>query len=139
MEPKQIAYVNTKDPKLNYGFVNPHWQTLAIHRVHDDTRLDFNIPRTKDAIKKGHTQDLPLSFFQISEGDIVAGKKWYEARYPKLGEELALLMARYNWGDLKYATKKSLRNHCKKVRRKTGRKPKISFQLKPEPIIISLN
>ena len=138
MEPKTIAYVNTEDAKLNYEFVNQDWKTLRTHRVHDESKLDFNVPRSEEAIKKGHTQDLPLSFFQIAEGDVAEGKKWYQARYPKLGDELALLMARYNWGDLKYATKKSLRNGAKKTKKKTGRKPKISFSLTPEPIIISL-
>lgn len=136
LENKIIAMVNTKDTKLNYEFVSPSYRTLKMYKAHDDTMIDFAVPRPIEAIKKGHTTDLPLSFFQIHEGDIQAGKQWYLHRFPKLHEDLAELMARYNWGDLKYATKKSLRNYRKRVVKKTGSVPKLSFHRGVEPTII---
>ena len=54
----------------------------------------------------------------IKDGEIEKGKAWYLAYDPKLPEEIAELMARYNWGDLKYMTKKSIKNSQKKLNKK---------------------
>jgi len=54
----------------------------------------------------------------IKEGEIQKGKEWYLQYDPKLPEEIAEMMARYNWGDLKFMTKKSLKNKKKKLARK---------------------
>ena len=138
LEDKLVALLNTDNDRLNYQFVSPAHRTLKIYKVHDDTMLDYPVTRTAEAIKKGHGEDLPLSFFQINEGDIQAGKAWYKRRFPKLHDDLAELMARYNWGDLKYATKKSLRNQRKKSIKKTGSAPKLSFNRSILPTIIQL-
>ena len=136
MENKLVAKVNVEDERLNFEFTNPNWKTLKTQRAHDDAMLDFNVPRDEEASKKGHTQDLPLSFFQIGEGDVEAGKHWYLGRFPKLGDDLAELMARYNWGDLKYATKKSLRNDRKRHVKRKGTKPKITLEKEERDTII---
>jgi hypothetical protein len=63
---------------------------------------------------------IPSSFFMIKEGEIEKGKDWYLNHDPKLPNEIAEMMARYNWGDLKYMTKKS----AKRDRKKLGKKGK---------------
>ena len=137
LESMLVAVVNTNNDRLNFEFVNPSHKILKVHREHDDTRLDFNIPRTEEATKKGHAVDLPISFFQIKEGDVISGKRWYLSRFPKLNEDLAEIMARYNWGDLKYATKKSLRNNRKKSIKRTGKKQQIMMEIKRGPTIVT--
>jgi len=137
MDNKLMAVVNTDDPMLNYEFVNPHHRIIKTYKDHDDGRLDFDVPRSKEAIKKGHTQDLPLSFFQIEEGDILGGKAWYQCKFPKLSDDLAELMARYNWGDLKYATKKSMKQRKKRSRRKGGKKEDVKIEFKRGPVILT--
>ena len=61
---------------------------------------------------------MPVSFLAIEEGDIESGKEWYKNYDPKLPDGICELMARHNWGDLKYMTKKSARNDAKKLKKK---------------------
>ena len=46
------------------------------------------------------------------------GKEWYLRNDPKLPDDIAELMARYSWGDLKYMTKKEAKNRRKKLNKK---------------------
>ena len=57
-------------------------------------------------------------FLQIKDGDVDAGIEFYKRHYPKIPDELIEIMARYNFGDLKYATRKSIRNDAKKYAKK---------------------
>ena len=72
-------------------------------------KYDMYVPLTEND-KAKHEHPLPLSFMQIKEGDVEAGAQWYRDHYPKIPDELIDIMARYNFGDLKYATRKSIRN-----------------------------
>ena len=130
--------IYTTNPRTNYIFTKPGSDLLSPPELADHTKLDFDIPRDSEAIRKGHSQDLPLSFFEIQNGDIESGRRWYQGKYPKLSDEFAYLLARYNWGDLKYATKKSIRNNAKKVKKKTGKKPDIkgAFKIVREPVVV---
>ena len=69
----------------------------------------------------GYTKDMPFSFMDIKEGEVEKGKEWYLKRDPKLPDGIAGLMARYNWGDLKYMpNKKQYKNAQKKLSKKGG-------------------
>ena len=46
------------------------------------------------------------------------GKAWYLSNDPKLPDDIAELMARYSWGDLKHMTKKDAKNRRKKLNKK---------------------
>ena len=92
-------------------------------------KYDMYVPLTeKDKAK--HEHPLPLSFMQIKEGDVEAGAQWYRDHYPKIPDELIDIMARYNFGDLKYATRKSIRNEAKKHKKKTGKPPQLGLEVK---------
>jgi hypothetical protein len=54
----------------------------------------------------------------IKEGEIQKGKAMVFKYDPKLPNEIAEMMARYNWGDLKYMTKKSAKRDRKNYQRK---------------------
>lgn len=82
-------------------------------------KFDYFVPLTEDdRLKTKHVVPLPLSFLQIRQGDIESGIQWYKSHYPKVPDELIEIMARYNFGDLKYATRKSIRNDFKKQKKK---------------------
>jgi hypothetical protein len=110
-------------------------------KIVSQDKVDFVVPRDEEAIQKGHTEDLPLSFFSIAEGDIESGKDWYLSKFPKLPEEFAYLLSRYNFGDLKYATKKSLRNARKKSIKKTGQPENITkgMKISRKPVLINFD
>jgi len=58
---------------------------------------------------------------EIKEGEVEKGKEWYLKRDPKLPDGIASLLARYNWGDLKYMpNKKQYKNAQKKLKKKGG-------------------
>ena len=130
--------IYTNDPKSNYIFTKPGSDIVRTPDTVNTIRVDYTVPRTQEDIDKGHDRDLPLSFFEIKDGDIEAGRLWYQQKYPKLTDEFAYLLARYNWGDLKYATKKSIRNNAKKVRKKSKHKPDFDggFKKTCEPVTI---
>ena len=139
---KPTAMIYTDNPKTNYAFCKPGDMLINPNTI-DPGQLDYNVPRDTDAIKKGHTQDLPISFFTIAEGDVEAGKQWYQAKFPKLPDDFAYLLSRYNFGDLKYATKKSLKNARKKSVKKTGKKENVtkgySIKINREPVVINFD
>ena len=119
-EYKKVAYLGTEDPKACYNIVNMSEKIIkdtGLEVVNTDA-LDYLVPRDKEAIRKGHKADLPISFLTIQEGEVDKGKAWYLYHYPKLTEDMAELLARYNWGDMKFMTKKSIRNDRKKYAKK---------------------
>ncbi|MAV35160.1 MAG: hypothetical protein CMJ59_06845 [Planctomycetaceae bacterium] len=105
-------------------------------------KYDFYIPLTEeDKENTKHTEPLPASFLQIKEGDVQAGIDWYKKHYPKVPDELVEIMARYNFGDLKYATRKSIRNDAKKFKKK-HKKPQLltqGFTVKSGPHIVTFD
>ena len=137
LECKKVAIMNVEDDRFNYEFVDKDYlvRKNKYDELIDPSKLDYDIPTNNEKI-----EPLPLSFFQIEEGDIVNGTLWYLNKFPKLPIELAQLLARYNWGDLKYATKKSLRNGRKKYQKKNkGTKPPIAIKINRVPILLKWN
>jgi hypothetical protein len=128
------AKIYTDCHSTNYTFLKPGADIVRdpLDDTVDTSKLDFRVPRTADDIVRGHVEDLPLSFFEIEVGDIESGKIWYQNKFPKLSDDFAYLLSRYNWGDLKYATKKSIRNDAKKIKKKTGKKPDFKGGYKKE-------
>ena len=126
------AAIITDDPRLNYMIAKPdpsEFEPLpeGVCGIAPNTstttidKYDFYVPLPDDpAVKSVHEEPLLLSFLQIKEGDIDAGMNWYRHHYPKLPDELIEIMARYNFGDLKYATRKSIRNNTKKFKKKNN-------------------
>ena len=135
------AKIETGDPRLNYEVVpQPPLEELGFlpdgeggvglvsneHEIPLD-KFDFYVPLTdEDRANTKHTEALPLSFLQIKEGDVDAGIEFYKRYYPKVPDELIEIMARYNFGDLKYATRKSIRNDAKKYAKKNKGKPNLT-------------
>ena len=121
---KHVAtFGDTDDPRLQFDFVKK--DTIEQKNLDDvvpSSNIDYLVPRDEEAIKKGHHCDLPLSFLSIKEGQVEMGKEWYLMNYPKLPDEMAELLARYNWGDMKFMTKKSAKNQRKKYEKKFNKK-----------------
>lgn len=118
-EPKLLATLSTNDPKACYDLVDLNQKVKKDKSNYiDGSKMDYKIPRDEDAIRKGHKEDMPISFLSIKDGEIERGKQWYLSQFNKLPDEIAELLARYNWGDLKYQTKKKVKNDRKKAIRK---------------------
>ena len=125
------------DTRLNYMIVDPPTDDpeipegccgLAPNKVMTPIeKYDFYVPldpEVRDNTK--HDVPLPASFLQIKEGEVDKGIEWYRKYYPKIPDELIEIMARYNFGDLKYATRKSVRNDAKKYRKRFKKEPRIA-------------
>ena len=92
--------MNSDNPHMNYDFVSfDKVEKKEPVEYVDKNKCDYDII-TKDKHK------IPQSFFMIKEGEIEKGTNWYLDYDPKLPNEIAEMMARYNWGDLKYMTKR---------------------------------
>ena len=128
------------DTRLNYMVVDPPTDEpeipegccgLASNTVMTPIeKYDFYIPLPNEVKENTkHKVPLPASFLQIKEGDVDKGIDWYRKHYPKIPDELIEIMARYNFGDLKYATRKSVRNDAKKYRKKFKKDPSIALGL----------
>ena len=136
----QVHYVAT-DPKASYTLTNSdvseQYSPACIDWVSPD-RVNFNVlppedqrDKYKDSMVKHH--GLPLSYLQIST--VEDGTEWYKnnSKYP---DEVCEMLARYEWGDLKYTTKKEFKNLAKKTTRKK-RKAKPTFEVKRGPFVVS--
>ena len=125
------------DTRLNYMVVDPPTDEpeipegccgLASNTVMTPIeKYDFYIPLPNEVKENTkHKVPLPASFLQIKEGEVDKGIDWYRKHYPKIPDELIEIMARYNFGDLKYATRKSVRNDAKKYRKRFKKEPRIA-------------
>ena len=122
------------DTRLNYMIVDPPTDELEVPEgccglatntvMTPIDKYDFYIPLPTQVTN--HDVPLPSSFLQIKEGKVKKGIDWYRRHYPKVPDELIEIMARYNFGDLKYATRKSVRNDAKKYRKKFKKDPYIA-------------
>lgn len=142
LKTKQHAFI-TEDSRLNYMVVPrpPECDTKLLEEIDPDgiglglapntvmttiDKYDMYVPLTKhDKANTKHSEPLKLSFLQIKEGDVQGGIDWYKRYYPKVPDELIEIMARYNFGDLRYATRKSIRNDTKKYVKKHKTRPKL--------------
>ena len=121
-------------PKPNDDILNSEVDGVRIcpneHMTPID-KYDMYVP-LKDCDRAKHKTPLPMSFLQIQEGDVESGVTWYKNHYPKIPDDLIHIMARYNFGDLKYATRKSIRNGAKKYKKKHGKPPSLGLEIKKE-------
>ena len=132
------------DERLNYQFVKrpdeepiPNGCCIIAPNEEDIEldKVDYYVPLPQGETK--HKQPLPLSFLQIRQGDVQSGIEWYKNHYPKVPDDLIEIMARYNFGDLKYATRKSIRNNVKKYKKKNS-DPK-GLQVKKGPFKVTFD
>lgn len=126
--PRIIGQINTNDEKLNYNIVDFTKEDI-IRSNCDLSKIDYKVPLDEDARRHGHNEPLDYSFLSIKYGDIQSGQKYYLNKFPKLTDELAMLMSRYNFGDLKYKTKKQIKNDAKKYKKKHKKLPETHIPL----------
>mgnify|MGYP001229944111 CR=1 FL=1 len=135
----QIHHVAT-DPKASFTIVRPNlpedYSPACVEWV-DPRKVDYNLlPPThlqeKYSSSVVKNEGLPLSYLQIST--VEEGASWYKShtRYP---DEVCDMLAKYEWGDLRYTTKKEFRNQKKKRERK---KPPSgsALKIKKGPLIV---
>jgi hypothetical protein len=119
--PSVVGRTNEPDKRMNYDFVSfkKIEKKHPIEYINPD-KIDYIIHNpNKDKCKL--KEDMPVSFMEIKEGEVEKGKEWYLKRDPKLPDGIASLLARYNWGDLKYMpNKKQYKNAQKKLKKKGG-------------------
>ena len=116
--PSIVGVINDSNPKCEYEFVRfDKIETKHPIEYIDANCIDYvvkNIDKENCKLK----EDMPVSFLSIKEGDIESGKMWYKHYDPKLPDELCEMLARHNWGDLKYMNKKSIKRDNKKLKKK---------------------
>ena len=111
--PSVVGKVKSDNPAMDYEFVDfKKIQKKEPMEYVDSNMLDYDM---KVDISK---EPIPTSFLMIKEGEIEKGKDWYLKHDPKLPTEIAEMMARYNWGDLKFMTKKNAKHQRKKLKHK---------------------
>ena len=137
LKPSVVGKMNSDNPHMNYDFVSfDKVEKKEPIEYIDESKIDYDM-KIKD-------KKIPVSFLDIKEGEIERGKQWYLNHDPKLPVEIAEMMAKYNWGDLKYATKKSIKNKRKKLAKK-GKDVGVEYGLtmrtatKNNPIIVSFD
>ena len=135
----QVLYEAT-DPKASYVLMNPEtadsYSPACIEWVSPD-KVDYNV-LPPDKMESKYTESMvkhhgvPLSYLQIN--NVADGAAWYQAstKYPV---EVCEMLARYEWGDLKYTTKKEFKNLAKKTKRKEE-KSKSILKVKKGPVIV---
>lgn len=111
LRPTVVGKVNSENPHMNYDFV-------SFDKIEKKDPIEYVDSKKCDYDMKVKDKSVPSSFYMIKEGEIQKGKDWYLKYDPKLPDEIAEMMARYNWGDLKYMTKKSAKRDRKKLAKK---------------------
>ena len=79
--------------------------------------------------KETNNKQNKLSY--LRDNSIEEGADWYRKEFPQLPDQICEIMARWNWGDLKYSTKKSIKHDAQKHRKKNdGRPPQFRSEIK---------
>jgi hypothetical protein len=81
---------------------------------HDPSMVDYSV------VPQGAVTGPPISFLEVKT--IQEGTEWYKThtKYPEL---VCDMLARYQWGDLKYTTPKEFRNQKKRTNKKKAKCP----------------
>ena len=133
MNGHQVHYV-ADDPLASYTLTRPDapndYNPAFEEWVHPSL-VDYNLIPQNTHNELIQNQGLPTSFMQIQS--VADGSEWYKnnSKYPDL---VCDMLARYEWGDLRYTTKKEFKNLKKKTKRK--KKPKPTFTVKRGPVIV---
>lgn len=91
------------------------------------SKVDYNLCEEKTEEMDDKKKLSYLSVRNVEEGEV-----WYRQNFPKIPEDFYPLMAKWNWGDLNYETKKSVKNQLKKEKKKQEKnKNKIEIIQKP--------
>ena len=132
----QVVYHAT-DPKAGYTLISAEaedYNPASVEWVSGQI-VDYNLiaPESyeqKPGSVKLHA-GLPMSYLQITT--VESGTEWYKAnsKYP---DEVCEMMAKYEWGDLKYTTKKEFRNQKKKISRRS--KKQQGLTTKRGPVVV---
>jgi len=130
----------TNDYKSNYicGY-SPEPGLIANNvEIISKDKVDYmisNEPEPEQPIIKGSdtTEDLQKTLSYLSVKSVEEGIEWYRNQFPQVPEELLPLMSRWNFGDLKNETKKSIKNK----RKKQAKKEKIAFKIEHKPVVIT--
>ena len=134
----------TNDSKCNYlcGF-SPEPELIANNlEIVEFDKVDYmisNEPEPELPIIKGmnenNTNDKQKTLSYLSVKSVEEGIEWYRKEFPKLPEEILPLMSRWNFGDLKDETKKSIKNKRKKI----NKKQKPVFKIEQKPVVITFD
>ena len=142
--PSIVGIMSEDDPRKAYEFVRfDKVETKHPIEYVEAEKMDYTI-KNVDKENCKLKDDMPVSFLAIEEGDISSGKEWYKHYDPKLPDELCEMMARHNWGDLKYMTKKTAKQQRKKLSKKNkdlGEEMGLTIRRtdKNNPIIVSFD
>eukprot|EP01045_Picozoa_sp_COSAG04_P022229 COSAG04_NODE_2482_length_4041_cov_4.531710_3_plen_147_part_00 len=129
---KHVQY-HASDPAASYDLVS---QTAVAQDYNPADNVfvpggmvDYNLvnPAVIDTTPHG----VPISFLTIK--DVPTGIKWYKS-HTKYPDEVCEMLARYEFGDLKFTTPKEFRNQKKRVEKKKKKEP--VFQRKVGPVIV---
>jgi hypothetical protein len=119
LKAKVVGKINSENPHMDYDFVSfDKIEKKEPVEYVDSSKCDYDVSVSSDTNDNTKNKSIPSSFFMIKEGEIQKGKQWYLNYDPRLPNEIAEMMARYNWGDLKYMTKKSAKRDRKKLSKK---------------------
>ena len=129
---KKDYKLNVDNPKLDFNIVQettpPKLPTFSDELYNGETTIDAvdynicvpdkdgNVPEPSAEYMNAIDKDSQLSFLEIN--NIKNGEEWYRHNFPKVPDQLYPIMARYNWGDLKSHTTKSVKQEVKKKMKK---------------------
>ena len=135
----QAHYV-ASDPRASYTLIDPATSLQSYNPSCIDWvsphHADYNLLPPEHL--KEHYKDtsvgsrgLPLSFLQVKT--VEEGTEWYKAttKYP---DEVCEILAKYEWGGLRYTTKKEFKNMKKKTTKKTEKQKSMQCVHHNEPV-----
>ena len=130
------AVYHATDPKAGYTLVSADaedYNPTSVEWVSGE-KVDYNLVAPESfEMKPGGHAGLPMSYLQIHT--VEAGTEWYKAntKYP---DEVCEILAKYEWGGLRYTTKKEFKNMKKKAGKKAEKQKTMQRVHHNEPILL---
>ena len=138
---QQVHYV-ASDDRASYSLLNPDakddYSPASLEWL-DPGKVDYNLMPPSDIAGKyaeSVVKHMGVSMSYLQIHSVEEGVEWYKAttKYP---DEVCEMLARYEWGDLKYTTKKEFKNLAKKTKRKQQKSQAPHLNVKRGPVVVS--
>lgn len=121
--------------KVDYSFPNKTQLEKLGEKIRTPEESEEYIRKYNEVKEDKRNQ---LSFMNVKT--IEEGAEWYKKEFPQLPDQIAEIMARWNWGDLSQLTKKKVKQDKKKIAQgKTKVKHYYGLEQKKGKFVVSFN
>tara|TARA_R100000773_G_C4217886_1_gene116356 strand:- start:1619 stop:2191 length:573 start_codon:yes stop_codon:yes gene_type:complete len=138
-EKQEITNLDEPEPEITNDIEQLNKSTPYIQELMSKVKTPNQIDKYCENFEEDiNDKRKSLSFLNVKNEK--EGADWYKQNFPKLPDEFAEIMGRWNWGDLSQMTKKTAKNDKKKIAKGNKKlKEKYDFNVKQGNFVVNFD